>query len=61
MSEEKQNQHRKGKPFFRQSDSQKMIEYCLRCPWTKCWNCLGLHNAYSVGLRLELGERQEEQ
>lgn len=37
-------------------DTPEMIEYCLRCPWDKCWGCLYLGNAYSFGLRLELDE-----
>ena len=47
--------NRKGKPYFTPSDTPEMIEYCLNCRWTECWNCLGRSNAYSIGLRLELG------
>lgn len=36
-------------------DTPEMIRYCLNCPWDNCWNCLGLKNCYSYGLRLELG------
>lgn len=38
-------------------DTPQMIEYCLSCPFEKCWNCLGGHNRYTYGLRMELDER----
>lgn len=39
-----------------QVDTPQMIKLCLNCPWPVCWNCLGLKNKYSYGLRLELSE-----
>lgn len=48
------NRNRKGKPYIKQIDTQQMIDYCLECPWDKCWNCLGRYTDYSYGLRLEL-------
>lgn len=41
----------------KQPDTQAMIDYCLKCPFEKCWNCLGKHNNYTYGLRMELDER----
>lgn len=38
-------------------DTPQMIEYCLSCPFSDCWNCLGGHNRYTYGLRMELDER----
>ena len=38
-------------------DSPEMIQYCLECPWKKCWDCLGQKNDYAYALRLELDER----
>lgn len=35
-------------------DTPAMIQYCLRCPWDKCWNCLGQKSSYSYALRMEL-------
>ena len=37
-------------------DSPEMIQYCLECPWKKCWDCLGQKNDYAYALRLELDE-----
>ena len=40
-------------------DTQNMIEYCLNCPWDKCWNCLEGHGAYSYGLRADLIDNEK--
>lgn len=28
-----------------------MIQFCLRCPWSECINCLGARNAYGWAVR----------
>lgn len=43
------------------TDSPEMINFCLNCPWVKCWNCLGQFNAFSYNLRRALEENRVEE
>lgn len=50
------NQNRKDKPFFQQTEPQRVIDFCLSCQWDVCWDCLGKKNEYSLALQKELKE-----
>ena len=32
-------------------DTQEMKEFCLRCPWDECWDCLGRQTAVSWAIK----------
>ena len=49
------SKYKAGTPIIKPVDTPEMIEYCLNCPWDKCWDCLGQKSAYSQALRFELG------
>ena len=44
---------------MKSTDNAAMIRLCLKCKWPECWNCLGLTNCYSYGLRLELEKEDD--
>ena len=46
-----------GVPVLTPSDTPEMIRYCLACPWSQCWDCLGKKNELGAALRADLGGR----